>query len=249
MANGLTTTDDLGAGTPAWPAPKLGEWRDRLFGALLILSLALNWVMRWPYLPFVVFHMVLPWISIALAACFPGDFILSITKNEEPRRGLVTPWIFLPITYLAVFDTTRLAHTEQAVYLGCAIGAVFFVAIILVNLRCRIAQAATGLVVLALFSGVYGCGLVRELNIELDRSPGAVQQMVVFSKSIISTQHRVSYMPWGSSHPTGTIFVTSSLYHSVQPGARICMVLKQGALGMSWYTAQACPWNGKIEFP
>jgi hypothetical protein len=248
MANGWATTDDLAAGTPAWPKAKLGEWRDRLFGVLFIVSLALNWVMRWPYLPFVIFHMVLPWISIALAACFPGDFILSITKNAEPRRGLVTPWIFLPITYLAVFDTTRLAHAEQAVYLGCAVGAVFFVAIILVNLRCRIAQAASGLVVLALFSGVYGYGLVRELNIELDRSPGAVQQTVVLSKWSISTQHHVSYRPWGSSHPTG-IFVTRSLYGSVQPGAQICMVVNEGALGMTWYTAQACPWNGKIEFP
>jgi hypothetical protein len=30
---------------------------------------------------------------------------------------------------------------------------------------------------------------------------------------------------------------------------RVCMVVKRGGLGMSWYTAQECPWNGKIEFP
>jgi hypothetical protein len=249
MADGLETAEDFAAETPAYPAPKLGEWRGRLFGVLFIVSFALNYVMRWPHLPLVVVHMVLPWISIALAACFPGDFILAITKNDEPRRGLVAPWIFLPISYLGVFDTTKLVHTEQAVYLGCVVGAVFFVAVILVNRRCRIGLDAASLILLLAFGCVYGYGLVRELNIELDRSPGAVQQTVVLAKSYLGTQHFVSYMPWGSGHPRGTISVTRSLHHSVQPGARICMVVKEGALEMRWYTAQACPWNGKIEFP
>jgi hypothetical protein len=193
--------------------------------------------------------VALPWIAVALAALFPRDFTLSMTKKDAPRSGFALAWVFTPLTYLAVFDTTKLFDYERAVYLGCCAGAVFFLAVILVNGRCRVSPSAKGLIALALFALVYGYGLVRELNIELDRSPGTAYEAMVLTKTRMRTTYGLHYAAWGPNNREGSIAVTRSLARSVHPGDRVCIVMKQGALGMSWYTAQACPWNGKIEFP
>jgi hypothetical protein len=248
MANGWASIENLPVGSAAYPRPQLGEWRGKLFTALLIVSFAFNFLVQRPFLILVAIHMVLPWISAALAVLFPGDFTLSMTKKDAPRRGLATAWIFLWFSYLSVFGTVAVVSPERAVWLGCLAGAVFFLAAILVNGRCRVNNTAPGLIALALFSAIYGYGLVRELNIVLDRSPAAVYQTTVLKKSLFKSTYRLQYGEWGANGPD-SIRVTTSLAHSVHEGDRICMVLKQGALGMSWYTAQACPWNGKIEFP
>jgi hypothetical protein len=119
----------------------------------------------------------------------------------------------------------------------------------LVNWRCRVSPSVKGLIALALFAVVYGYGLVRELNIELDRSQATVYETTVLSKTRMRTTYGLHYAAWGPGSEESSIAVTRALAHSVHQGDRICIVVKQGALGMGWYTAQACPWNGKIEFP
>jgi hypothetical protein len=249
MADGWALPGELTDGGAAYPAPQLGEWRKKLFGTLFFVSIGFNYLLQRPFLMLVALHMALPWIAVALAALFPGDFTLSMTKKGAQRSGLALTWVFTPLSYLAVFNTTRLFSFERAVYLGCLAGAVFFLAVILVNARCRVSPSVKGLIALALFAAVYGYGLVRELNIELDRSQGAAYETTVLTKTHMRTNYGLHYAAWGPGNGEGSMAVARSLAHSVHEGDRVCMVVKQGALGMSWYTAQACPWNGKIEFP
>jgi len=85
--------------------------------------------------------------------------------------------------------------------------------------------------------------------IELDRSPASVYPIVVLKKSYGRGGGVLRFAPWDLAGGADSIEVTDSLYDSIHARERICMVVKQGALGMQWYSAQACPWNGKIEFP
>jgi hypothetical protein len=54
--------------------------------------------------------------------------------------------------------------------------------------------------------------------------------------------------PWGAAQEAESVRLPRSLYHSIKERERVCMVVKQGALGINWYSAQACPWNGRIDF-
>ena len=123
--------------------------------------------------------------------------------------------------------------------------------VILVHTRCGAKPDCTpaGLVALGLFSALYGYGLVRELNVQLDDSPAKVTPAVVLTKFYVRGSYGLSYAQWDSGDQRKSIWVTRSLYRSVQPRERVCMVMKEGGLGMPWYSAQPCPWDGKIEFP
>jgi hypothetical protein len=68
-------------------------------------------------------------------------------------------------------------------------------------------------------------------------------------KSYFKGTYGLRFVPVEAAGGAAGMPVTSSLYHSVHERDRICVVVKGGALGMNWYSAQACPWNGKIEFP
>jgi hypothetical protein len=89
---------------------------------------------------------------------------------------------------------------------------------IIVNGRCRVSPSVTGLIALALFAAVYGYGVVRELNIELDRSPAMVYETTVLKKKYLRSAYGLHYAAWGLGNREGSIHVTRSLAHSVHAG-------------------------------
>jgi hypothetical protein len=234
---------------PRVAAPLAPGLRTAIFNTLFFTAIALVYLLRRPFLPLVLLHIALPWITVALAVRFPESFTLSIPKKNLPRSGFALVWPYVAFCSLAVFDTTRVVSLRQAVYLGCIPGAVFSVTVILVQRRCRAGINVPGFIALALFSAVYGYGSVRELNIVLDRSPGIAHPAIVLARSYARGGYALRLAPWELADSSDTIHVPVSLYRSIHMRDRVCMVLKQGALGMSWYSAQACPWDGKIEFP
>ncbi len=121
--------------------------------------------------------------------------------------------------------------------------------VILLQLRNRGGTNLTKVIVMLAFSALYGYGLVREINIELDSSTGTVYPAVVLRKSSFKGGFSLRLAPWGFPNGAETIHVPYTLYRSIQVRDRVCMVVKQGSLEMNWYSAQPCPWNGKIEFP
>ena len=50
--------------------------------------------------------------------------------------------------------------------------------------------------------------------------------------------------PWGPEQQAGSAAVPSNVFRSVHEGDRVCVVLRKGALGVSSYTIQLCPWEG-----
>jgi hypothetical protein len=241
-----STIDDIEARASAYPAPGL---MTALCNGLFFVSLALVFFLRRPFLILVVLHMALPWIVLVLAACLPDNPAPPVPKKGTPAAVLRFSLLLIALSSLSVFDTTKPVSLQRAVYLGCVPGALFFVAVILLQKRGRAGTSGTTVIVMLLFSAVYGYGLVRELNIELDRSPGTVYPAVVLGKSSYKGGYSLRFAPWDFPNGAETIHVPYSLYHSIHVRERVCMVVKEGALGMSWYSAQACPWNGKIEFP
>lgn len=232
-------------GPAAEPTPLM----TGLCNGLLWVSLGLVFFLRRPFLILVVLHMSLPWIALGLAACLPGDSAPSTPKKGGPGSVLAVSLWFIALSSLFVFDTTQVVSLQRAVYLGCIPGAMFFATVILLRRRDSGGSNATTAIVMLLLSAVYGYGLVRELNIELDRSPGTVYPAIVLGKSSFKGGYSLSLATWDLANGADTIHIPYSLYHSIHVREQVCMVVKEGALGMSWYSAQACPWNGKIEFP
>lgn len=249
----MTPNQWIVADAPAGQAFQAERWKNLAFNALPLAAIALVLFLRYPYPPLVVLHLVLPWISLALVGLYPALFTLSWVKKGSYRKGLTIGWMWLGVCSLLVYDTTKLVVWQRSLTLGCLAGAAFLLISLMVHQRCGDRFTAVGVIFLALFSAAYGYGAVREVNILLDRSPGTVHESVVLQKHYSSgrggSSYYLAFVPWTSTGDSETINVTSALYHSIKVRERICIVSKNGALGMAWYTAQACPWNGKIEFP
>jgi hypothetical protein len=233
------------------PSPERGTFKDAVERGSFISALLLSYLLRYPFTPLVVLHILLPWLTVAMVAAFPDDFTLALPKKNAYRKCLSLGWVFLAFCSLAVYDTAQLVNWRRAVSLACLPALAFFAVPILVHTRRGAKPCFTpaGLVALGLFSALYGYGVVRELNVLLDDSPAKVTPAAVLTKFHIRGSYGLSYAPWNSGDQRQSIWVTRSLYRSVQPRERVCMVTKEGGLGMPWYSAQACPWNGKIEFP
>jgi hypothetical protein len=235
-----------------YPKPKLPELRKTISRGLFISSCALyfSWLsLHQTFVSLVVLSIVLPWISIALAARFPGDFTLSMIEKGSRREGLGLGWVLLAGYVLSAFGGVEVVGLKHALFLGCLPGALFFGVVVMVQKRCRVGLSLAGLTVVVLLSAIYGYGLVRELNIVVDRSPATVYPTVVVNKRYTRGGYKLVVGPWGSAREADSMYVAPSLYDSIKVGERVCIVVKEGALGMSWYSAQACPWNGKLEFP
>ena len=50
--------------------------------------------------------------------------------------------------------------------------------------------------------------------------------------------------PGGPVAEVTHVSIPYRVYRSVQPGDAVCLVLRERALGIPWYTAQICPWDG-----
>lgn len=98
---------------------------------------------------------------------------------------------------------------------------------------------AVGLLAVASFS--YGYWAVWWINIVFDRS------LPVVAYSVVEREFKgmwVKVRPWGSVPAVKTIQVPHVIYKVLQPRGPVCLIRRSGALGISWYTAQTCPWTG-----
>jgi hypothetical protein len=167
--------DGTETGAPAFPEPRLAK-NDRtlIFAVLVVGSFALGPLLLRPFPVLVGLHIALPWLVMVLAAVCPGDFTLSLERKNSPRMGLSLCWPVLAFASMFVFNTTKLIRFQQVLNLGVLPAALFFAAAIFVQRRCRVAMGVPGVVALLLFSVIFGCATVHELDILLDHSDGAV---------------------------------------------------------------------------
>jgi|ERR1700733_6592360 len=198
-------------------------------------------------------HLLLPWVAFVIVLRFPRDFTVFMhlgawVNREGSTLSATFLWLFGPV-YLGfspafgAFVPSWLEFLRPALYIG---GVLF------------IATAATGLITtpgwkygfifrfipLLLASLLYGYEAARELDVMFDRSPDVVYVSKVSHKNAVSGSRGLTVMPWGPVTVRRNVPVPYSVYRSVRLDDPICMVLRQGALGVPWDTAQPCPWKG-----
>ncbi len=223
------------------PANLTPALTKRIFLAQIALTIAISfWVSasQRPSGVAVALHIALPWIAVGMAALFPRQ--LTIFLDSETRKPLSAAWFLNMIALVVLFRCVSFTEWTQAVWMGCVPGAALFLVALIVEWPAR--SSPLGLAFVLLFSIGYGYGVVRELDTVLDRSQATVVRSTILEKSAEKT-YALHVGPWGNVNQIKNVIVPKSVFESVQKGGPVCMVLKSGALGVSWYTAQACPWT------
>jgi hypothetical protein len=255
------TSSDL-AMAPA--APTTSGPGQGLLKKKQVQYIVLPYVFAWIFTPLIALiqdqdrygmaiHLVLPWIALAIMLRYPGDFTLFVSSSPRAGRESYVPsisflWLF-SLEYLGfspafgAFVGPWIEFLRPALYIG---GVLFIVAVALELSAARGWQGGFLLrfVPLLLVSLLYGYVAARELDVMLDRSPDVVTRAVVSHRNAASGSVGLTIEPWGPVTARRNVSVPHRAWRSVRVGDTVCMVGRQGALGVPWYTAQSCPWTG-----
>jgi hypothetical protein len=204
------------------------------------------WVMgyRRPPMAAVLLHMLLPWIAVGFSLAFPKWFTTYLDTNDG-RLPLSAPWLVHCIALVMLFRCVKFYEWTRVICAASLVGAGLFLIALLAERKLPHGSNLLGLAFVLLFSMGYGYGLVIELNILLDHSPESVTESSVLTKSK-EKSYALQIDPWGPVRRIRTVTVPVSVFNSVHEGGRVCMVRREGALGIGWFTAQACPWQGGL---
>jgi hypothetical protein len=186
----------------------------------------------------VALHLALPWIAVTLAALFPRQ--LTMFLDSDTRKPLSAAWFLNLIALVVLFRCVSFTNWTQAIWIAFLPGFALFVTALIVEWPAK--TSLLGLFFLLFFSVGYGYGAVLELDTMLDQSPAIVARSTIVEKSSYKA-YALRIEPWGDVDQIKKSIVPASVYQSVQKGGPICMVRRQGAFGIGWYTAQTCPWT------
>lgn len=196
-----------------------------------------------PPLWLVLLEASAPWIAVAAVLRFPERLVVFFGGRRVPLFGV---WSFAALAPLGVNAYRPLVRTLPAVELGLLAGAVVFAAAA-ISLRQPKAIPLLILPILPL-SLLYGFTNVVQVNWVLDQSPATMFRTVVTRKSPAGrSELSLDLGPWGASPEQKSlstrdrISVARETYDAVRVGGPVCVMQREGALGIAWYTAQACP--------
>jgi len=206
-----------------------------------------------PYPWIMAMQIGLPWVGVALAWCCPRWFSIFHGRGRYARRSSDTCSLQFEFFFPTVF--VYLIHYRFAVLparQGLLPWACLFGAILLVGGGLRDPYLWGGgarmhkgtLLFAALLSLFYGYAAALQIDIVLDRSAAAVTPVTVMEKFHTKGHWGVQLRPGVFQGAAARPCVPAGFYRLLQPGDTVCMVGKPGALGVAWYTAQACPWRG-----
>lgn len=197
------------------------------------------------------------WLAVMMVWCFPGRYSIfhglggrraDLLYNAGERRiALIGIWFPTAYVFLMYYDFYATLHPPVLILRACLVGGVLFGAAALPDSDLWADRNRLNVVFAVLLSFAYGYATLLQLNCVLDRSPATVYQSLVTEKRVLNGFRRGPHLQidaWGPEHESRMISVPYTLYHSIQPGERVCMVLRKGALAVAWYTAQPCPYNG-----
>jgi len=200
------------------------------------------------------------WLAVVMVWCFPKRYSIFhglggrrpdlLYDAGERRIHLVGIWFPTVFVFLLYYDFCTTVHPAALILPACLVGGVLFVAAVLRDRELWSDRNRLDLALAILLSFSYGYATVLQLNCALDSSPVAVYQSLVIEKRVSRDPYRfrrgphLRIEPWGPEHESRMVSVPYTLYDATQPRDRVCMVLRKGALGATWYTAQPCPYNG-----
>lgn len=143
--------------------------------------------------------------------------------------------------YVEQVDWTRIVRPM------CVLSIALFLVSITADRTMRRQRNGLGIAALFLLTMFHSYVTVRVLNILLDRSQAVVQTSSLITKSNPNARIfdlNLAIKPWGPISDIKRASVPLRVFRSIQPGGAVCLVLREGGLGIPWYTAQTCPWNG-----
>jgi hypothetical protein len=198
-------------------------------------------------------YLSLPWIALVIVLRHPRDFTLFVAASPRADRETYAPsitflWLLSPLYFgfsppFGEFVDPWTPFLRPALYVG---GALFFATVFVVFITApgwNSSFVYRFMPVLAA-SLMYGYMAARELDVMLDRSPDVIYQSRVTHRNAASGSVGLTIEPWGPVTVLRNVSVPHSVWSSAKIDGPICMVMRQGALKVPWYTAQACPWRG-----
>ena len=193
-----------------------------------------------PYRWLMAMQIGLPWVSFVLTWRF-----------QDRERGSHNRYIsflfsnlFTPLLALIAFGHTSLVSRLPLVVGACAAGLVVSAVLTtpaLINRR----FGATIPILMAGSLALYCYAALYQLNCALDRSPAMVYESTISAKGLTHLgPNTLKIRPWIQGGDIATVGVSPKIFHSVQVDGPICIVQRDGALHMPWFTAQTSPWTG-----
>ncbi|MBB1285125.1 hypothetical protein HRH25_12140 [Flavisolibacter sp. BT320] len=176
-----------------------------------------------------------------LASRFSGGFI-----RIQEEKGSAYPSVFwslffpsLGIAIRALSDFSIFAYEDA--FKGALVITAIYLFLLFVRSKEFLFQSAKEYGI-ALFFGVlgfsYGYGVVVTLNCLYDKSPATVYASRVTDKRVSSGKSTTYYLtltPWGPEKDTSDVAVDKELYHRVQNGEDVRILLRRGRLEIPWF--------------
>jgi hypothetical protein len=184
---------------------------------------------------------ILPWIALLLKVRSPLLYTAFPSKSD-PRAPLYALLIVCGFSLLASpFDNLQTQGSLQEVGFGLIPSLILFFGFLKDSFRGW--HKVRPMTTVLLFCGLYGFGLVRQMNTQLDSSTATEASAQVLRKSIThgrSTTYYLNLSPWQAHGGESRISVSSRLYNAVAEGDTVCIAAHGGALGLGWYVVNVC---------
>jgi hypothetical protein len=203
-----------------------------------------------PYRWIVVAQIAAPWLAFALASP-----LLKAIKFRYAWENKYVAWMGCAFVIAApaklAYIYVGLVNSRPLVLIACSVGLIFCAVGVFLDRQLRKDLVAIVLWAAALI--LYSYVAIFQLNCVLDKSAATIRQPSVIKKSLAfgylyHSHYELLLQPWGSDHHIANAAVPRRLYVGANPGDTVCVVEREGWLGMRWYTVQPRSWNGGPVF-
>jgi hypothetical protein len=171
-----------------------------------------------------------PWLAIAAVAQSGGNLRLS------------GPFIMPALGLLAVaLNSVQLLRWSEAAGAAVILALALFAAMLMADQSLR--HRGGYLFGILIFTMLYGLGASVGLDVLLDRSQPVEYRAAVVGKRILrgrSMRFQVQLEPWGPITVSKEVTVMPAFYKTLQPGLPVCISLHHGAIGIRWFSVEAC---------
>lgn len=244
----VRSTSELGS-TPEERLANFAQARRYAqYGACAALALYF-WSVAYPrpYLLIVGLLMLLPWSAIGLMARYPRVYQISATSPPGTPAASRRPDLAAMILSAGIVLALRAGRDvhilgwESLAPWAVATGALLGVSVFWVNRNAR--RRWQTVIVIILASCAYGYGAATLANAVLDRSTPSIFRPLVLGKHSSrgrSTTYHLLLTPWGDRKIADNVTVSATLFRAASVGEPVCVVVRSGALGSSWYRVALC---------
>lgn len=233
---------DLGR-TPEERAKRLAAARKLANGLMGLSIIVCLWAVVYPkpYELAVVVLAALPLAALVLKGKAGGLYQIVGWRNDA-RANLAIAFMG-PSVVLAVRALLDIKVFDWPVALAGAAAAALAMTVVVAMAERKLRDRMGELLAILVVCGFYAYGVVVEANTLLDESQPRIFKTAVVGKRVSkgkSTQYHLRVAPWGPRRGEGDITVSRALYASVATGEPVCIVLRDGALRIRWFTVRTC---------